>query len=103
MDEEIKIEGNLDINQALKEFEEKSVNENIPKTVEKTKVSDIPKIVQLFMKWFKAERREAEYGLLGVSVLFIVISLFLIFRLNMSRGINLEQEKLFPPGSPALR
>jgi hypothetical protein len=94
MDEEIKIEGNIDINQALKEFEIKSTVEQVQKTAINKKTPDIPKMVQLVMKWSGGaikEQRQAEYILLGFVVLAIIISLFLFF--GASRKMNLSTQE----------
>lgn len=80
MDEEVKIEGNLDINQALKEFEAKSQVEEIKEVPEVSKTSDIPKMVQLAMKWFGIkEQRTAEYVLLGFAILMFALSFYFFF------------------------
>ncbi|MFA6258004.1 MAG: hypothetical protein WC671_03295 [Candidatus Paceibacterota bacterium] len=82
MNEEVKIEGNTEINQALKEFEEKSEAEkNSYKAVKFYNETDTPKIVQLTMKLSGAkDQKQAEYLLLGFVVLCVGISLFFIFR-----------------------
>lgn len=80
MDEEVKIEGGLDIQKALKEFEVKSKAEetqNVPKALQ---TPDAPKMVGLVMKWFRVkEQKTAEYILLGVVVLMFVASFYLFF------------------------
>lgn len=104
MDEEIKIEGNIDINQALKEFEVKSSTEQIQKSPEVLKISKVPKMVELVMKWFGfEEQKQAEYVLLGFVVITIVISIYLFFGTNSSNDAGLKQKKLYPPGSSALQ
>ena len=73
---------NIEIKEALKEFEIKSQAEQIQKTPEVLKTPDIPKIVQLVMKWSGGaikEQKQAEYVLLGFIILAIIISLFLVF------------------------
>ena len=83
MDENLNLEGNTEIEKALKEFETKSQTEQNQKTPEIPKDSEVPKIVQLVMKWSGGaikEQKQAEYILLGVAILAIGISLFLIFR-----------------------
>jgi len=81
VDENIDLSKNIEINQALKEFEVKSNIEQIKQTVATSQTSDAPKIVQLVMKCsggaIKDERR-AEYVLLGFVVVAIIISLFLV-------------------------
>ena len=80
--DEIKIEGNIDINQALKEFEIKSDAEQVQKAPEVFKTSDVPKMVQLVMKWSGGaikEQKTAEYVLLGFCLLFIVSAIFIFF------------------------
>ena len=87
-----KIPDNSGINQALQEFEEKSSREEQQKIPKALQTSEIPKMVQLVMKWSGGaiqEQKQAEYVLLGFVVLAITISLFLFFGGN-------EPEKLPP-------
>ncbi|MFA5791859.1 MAG: hypothetical protein WC884_02385 [Candidatus Paceibacterota bacterium] len=82
MDGNLNLQGNTDINQALKEFEVKQNEQQIQKAPEALKNSDIPKMVQLVMKWSGGaikEQRQAEYVLLGFVILAIIISGFLMF------------------------
>ena len=82
MDEEIKIEGNLDINEALKEFEEKSKTEALNyKAVKFYSQTDTPKIVQLVIKWSGGTitQRQAEYFLLGLVVIMLALSFYFFF------------------------
>jgi hypothetical protein len=81
MEEEVKIQGNPDIDQALKEFEIKSDIEQVQKAPVNETISEVPKIVQLTMKWFGVkEQRQAEYVLLGFVIVAIVVSLVLLLR-----------------------
>ncbi len=78
-DEEIKIAGKIDINQALKDFEVKlgEQTQNIPQA---PKAPDVPRMVLLVMKYLGLkEIRQAEYVLLGFVVVMIGASLFLFF------------------------
>ena len=80
MNKEIKIPNNLEIDTALKDFETKYQAEQALKTPEVQQASDVPKMVQLVMKWFGfKEQKQAEYVLLGFVVMAIGISLFLVF------------------------
>ncbi len=80
MNENINLEGNTEIDQALKEFELKSQTEQVQKAPEVSKVSEIPKMVQLVMKWSGLkEQKQAEYVLFGFVIVMIGISLFLVF------------------------
>ena len=82
MDEEIKLKGKTEIDQALKEFEERSKAEEIQKAPETSATSELPRMVQLVIKYSGGaikEQRQAEYVLLGFVVLIIIISLFLVF------------------------
>ena len=80
-EEEIKIEGTADINQALKEFETKSSAEEAQKIPETSETPDVPKMVGLAMKWFKIkEQKTAEYILLGLVVLMLAVSFYLFLR-----------------------
>jgi len=81
MDEEVKIQGSSDIDQALKEFEIKSSIEQVQQAPVNEKISEVPKIVQLTMKWFGVrEQRQAEYVLLGFVIVAIIVSLVLVFK-----------------------
>ena len=101
MDENLNLQGNLEIEKALKELEEKSKVEQTQKVVETSKTSDVPKMVQLVMKWSGAkEQKQAEYVLLGFIVVAIGISLFLVFGGSSSSSSNnklpIYQEYLTP-------
>jgi len=81
------ISGNIEIQQALKEFELKSNVEEQQKSPETLKISEIPKMVQLVMKYSGGaikEQKTAEYVLLGFVVLAIGVSLYLFFGINGS-------------------
>lgn len=122
---------NTEIDKALKEFEAKNKNteqnqkapEAVSTTVPQRAVegvqfetnsyravkfygeTDTPKMIKLMMKIsggsVKSEK-QAEYILLGFVVVAIIISLFLFFSGGGSNDMNLRQQKLFPPGSPAI-
>ena len=105
MSGEINIPNNSEIDKALREFEAKSVEEKQQEldtlkapTVTKKEVTgisfetdnlkqsissfkdDVPKMVQLVMKWSGIkDQKQAEYVLLGFVVVAIGISLFLVF------------------------
>lgn len=104
MDENLNLAGNTEIEKALKEFEVKSQTEQIQKAPEVSKNSEVPKMVQLVMKWFGfKEQKQGEYVLLGFVVVVIGISLFLVFGGRGSSDTDLKQQKLYPPGSYVLR
>ena len=133
MDEEPKIKGNEELNQALKEFEAKSgegqaVNraevvqapevkrdevegvkfetDNSYKALKFYNEPDAPKIVKLAMKWSGGlikEQKQAEYVLFGFVVVAIAISLFLFFGGGSPSAEDLKLQKMYPPGSPVLR
>jgi hypothetical protein len=106
MDEEIKIQGNIDINQALKEFETKSSQEQMRQTITAAPISNVPKIVQLVIKWSGGaikEERQAEYVLLGFVIVAIIVSLFLILGGGTSKNdTDLKLQKLYLPGSSVI-
>lgn len=106
MDDNLNLEGNPDIQKALKEFEQKSNAEQMQKDPEALKTPEIPKhevggvkfevpsygavkyyqetttpkMVQKVIKWSGGaikEQKQAEYILLGFVVVAIGISLFL--------------------------
>lgn len=90
MNENLDLNKNTEIEQALKEFEAK---EAVPsyQAVKFYNETDTPKIVKLAMKLtgFK-EQKQAEYVLFGFVVVAIMISLFLFF------GGGQTQQKLSP-------
>jgi len=97
MDENIDLSKNIEINQALKEFEVKSNIEQAKQSVATSQTSDVPKIVQLVMKCSGGaikDERQAEYVLLGFVVVTIAISLFLFF------GGGTPSSKNVPLGEP---
>lgn len=79
MEENIDLSKNIELNNVLKEFETKSSIEQVLKTTKDLNISETPKMVQLVMKWFKIQQKEAEYILVGFVVLAITISIFLFF------------------------
>lgn len=95
MEENLDLIKNVDIKEALKEFEEKSKIEQMQKAPEVSPVSKAPKMTALVMKWFGVEERPAEYILLGLAVLMIIISLFLIFGSGQKAG-DIEDLQLLP-------
>ncbi|MEK7081213.1 MAG: hypothetical protein AAB902_02395 [Patescibacteria group bacterium] len=104
MDENIDISKNIEINQALKEFETKSSQEQVQQNIAAAPVSNVPKIVQLVMKCSGGaikQEKQAEYVLLGFVVVAIIVSLFLVFRGRGNKQqkppvVVLEQIKLMP-------
>jgi hypothetical protein len=96
MDENLNLNKNSDIDQALKEFEIKSNIEQVQKAPVNETISEVPKIVQLTMKWFGVkEQRQAEYVLLGFVIVAIVVSLVLVFGGGTKAG-NPEDIKILP-------
>lgn len=83
MDENLNLVGNTEIEKALKEFESKSQLEQAQAPLlasNGAKTSEIPKIVQLTMKWFGVkEQKQAEYILFGFVLIVIGFSIFLVF------------------------
>jgi hypothetical protein len=95
MDENLNLTENTEIEKALKEFEIKSQAEQVQKTPETSKTSDVPKMVQLVMKWSGGaikEQKTAEYFLLGFVVLVIGISLYLFFSVASPNKISPTQK-----------
>ena len=95
MNEDLDLSKNIDIKEALKEFEEKSKVEQAQKAPEILQVSKAPKMTALVMKWFRVEQRPAEYILLGFAVLMVMISLFLVFG-GGNEAENIEDLQLLP-------
>lgn len=82
MPPETKMPDSAEIDQALKEFEMKSNQEQTQQTTTSSQTSEIPKMVQLVMKYSGGaikEQRQAEYVLLGFVFVVIAISLYLFF------------------------
>ncbi|MES3032307.1 MAG: hypothetical protein V4699_03655 [Patescibacteria group bacterium] len=81
MPPDAKIPSNSEIDQALKEFELKSQAEEIKKSPEVLKNSEMPKMVRLVIKWSggSINEKQANYVLFGFVVIAIGISLFLFF------------------------
>ena len=85
MDEEVKIEGNIDIDQALKEFEAKSNAEvaQTPASAESgVKTAGLPKMVKWVIKLSGGaikDQQTAEYFLLALVLVIIGISLYFFF------------------------
>lgn len=72
---------NVEIQEALKEFEMKSAGEQRP-VQEVSETSEAPKIVKLVVKCSGGlikEESQAYYVLFGFVVLAIIVSLFLVF------------------------
>ncbi|MFA4975415.1 MAG: hypothetical protein WC839_03090 [Candidatus Paceibacterota bacterium] len=87
MDENIDLNKNTEISEALKEFEIKSSIEQIQKNPEISKNIETPKMVQWVIKYSGGiikEQKQAEYVLLGIAVLAIVLTIILI--LNILKG-----------------
>lgn len=81
MDENMDLNKNIDINQALKEFELKSSVKQIQRTPKDSTTPDVPKMVRLVMGLSGGvikEQRQAEYVLFGFVIIAIIISLFLV-------------------------
>ena len=84
MDKDKDLSGNVDIQEALKEFEAKSNIEELKKSPfpEASKIPETSKMVGWVIKYsggYIKEERQAEYVLFGFVVLAIVVSLFLFF------------------------
>lgn len=80
MAEDIKMPDNLEIDQALKEFEIKSQAQQTEKVAEISKASKLPKMVQLVIKYSGGsikDLRQAEWVLFGFAILVIVVSFFI--------------------------
>ena len=80
MNGDLDLSKNIEIEKALKEFEEKSQTEQIQKNPEVLKNSETPRMIELVMKYSGGSvknEKQAQYVLLGFVVAAIVISLFL--------------------------
>ncbi len=79
---EVKIDSNLEIDKALKEFEAKSGEEETQNAPVASKTTELPKMVRLVIKFSGGaikDQRQAEYVLLGVVVIMLAISFYLFF------------------------
>ena len=77
MPPDAKIPNNNEIDQALKEFEEKSDKQQTLET-EISKASNLPKMVQLVIKLSGGtikEQKQAEYVLLSIVIVNIIITI----------------------------
>ncbi len=79
MTSDINMSNNTEIEQALKEFEAKDEVKQTQEKIEEKKSSNIPKIVQLTMKFFGVEQKQAEYILSGFAIIVVFFSLYLAF------------------------
>lgn len=76
---------NDEIAESLREFELKQKTENIPKRVKVGK-SDTPRMVRFVIKYSGGlikDQKQAEYVLLGITLLFFLISGYLFFGGNL--------------------
>ena len=93
MPDSTNIPNNLGIDKALKEFEAKQNAEQFQKVPEIAKISDVPKMVQLVMKWSGLEQKQAEYALLGIVLIIFLISGFIFYN---SSTTNKAEQISFP-------
>src|SRR3989344_1970494 len=78
MDGDLDLSKNIEIEKALKEFEEKSQTEQIQKNPEVLKNSETPRMIELVMKYSGGSvknEKQAQYVLLGFVVIAIIVSL----------------------------
>ena len=97
MDENIDFSKNIEINEALKEFEIKNAEQTAQiSSAVKLKTSENSKMARWIMKisgGIIKEEQQAEYVLLGFAVLAIIISLFLVFSGNNQQNkINIDSK-----------
>lgn len=65
-----------------------------------------PKVTQLVIKYsggYIQGEKQASYILVGFVVVAIAVSLFLIFGGKGSSDADVQEQKLYPPGSSVLR
>ena len=99
MDENIDLSKNIEIEKALKEFEEKSGTEQKQPTSPISKNLEPPKMVQWVIKISGGSiknEKQAQYILLGFAILSIIVSLFLF----LGGG---SRSKKIPPMTPEQR
>jgi hypothetical protein len=88
---------NIDINEALREFEEKAKKEEIAEELQvqrETAPADVPGVVKFVMKYSGGaitDERKAEYVVLGFVVVALALSLYLFFSAGSS-----EPAPIFP-------
>lgn len=89
MNENLDLEENTEIKKALEEFEVKSSAEQEQKAPVNKKTPDVPKMVELVMRWSGVkEQKQAEYILLGFVIIAIGVSLFLFIKGNSSNNVK---------------
>ena len=92
MDENLNLEGNLEIEKALKEFEAKNSTQTaqVPSAPGNPENSKMVQFVIKYSGGYIKDQRQAEYVLLGFAIISIIISFFLFF------GGNITQENESP-------
>ena len=68
--------------------------------------SENPKIIKWVIKYsggYIKDEKQASYVLIGFVAVAIIISLFFLFSGGGSSDTELRQQKLYPPGSPAIQ
>jgi len=103
MDESIDLSKNIEMNEALKEFEIKDAEQTVQtQPAVNLKTSEASKMAQWIMKISGGkikEEQQAEYILLGFAIIAIIVSLFLMFGGNINVVQNeapIYQEDLTP-------
>src|SRR3989344_2187890 len=82
MDEGIKVGGNEEIEAALKEFKAKSAIEQLRPVVKTEIASDLPKMVQLVVKFsggYIKDEKQANYVLFGLVILMFALTFYFLF------------------------
>ena len=104
MDEEVKIEGNLDINQALAEFEQKSRVEGAARQVLADPVSETPWMLRWVIKMSgrTLDEKQASYILFALAALIFGVSLFLFFGGGSSRPTPSSRDLLLTPPASSI-
>ncbi|MFZ3011487.1 MAG: hypothetical protein WA060_00595 [Minisyncoccia bacterium] len=95
MDENLDLNKNTEIEEALREFEAKDQTQQTEKVSETSNNSEIPKMVQLIMKWSGGaikEQKQAEYVLLTFIAIAMLISLYLFFGQTLLNKFSSEKQ-----------
>src|SRR3989344_2870227 len=101
MDGDLDLSKNIEIEKALKEFEEKSQTEQIQKNPEVLKNSETPRMIELVIKYSGGSvknERQAQYVLLGLVIIMISISLYLFFSGSKSKDADTRPILMNPEG-----
>ena len=107
MDDNLNLQNNSELNQALQEFEVKSTVPPVGGIEENTNINidpEMPKMVQFVIKHsfgLVKEQKHAEYVVLGIALIMLSISLFIFLKGDNASSVTESKikniERLLPP------